>query len=177
MTLPVIVFCIVSAQRLSELVLARSNYRWALQHGGREVGGDHYWLFIVLHTGWLVSFLLECHLRETAVPSFWPLLLAMIALAQILRYWAIRSLGRHWNTRIVVFEGCSTIQSGPYRYLKHPNYIAVAVELFAIPALLGAWYSAIFFSAANAALLLGVRIPVEEQARAAVDGMADREDG
>jgi methyltransferase len=176
MTLTIIVLSIVLVQRLSELVLARSNYRWAMQHGGREVGKDHYWLFIVLHGGWLVSFLMESHLRETSSPSIWPLLLAMIALAQILRYWAIRTLGKQWNTRIVVFERISTIRSGPYRYLKHPNYVAVALELFAIPALLGAWYSAIFFSAVNAALLLGIRIPAEEQALATGQSRADREE-
>lgn len=176
MTLPVIVVSIVLVQRLSELMLARRNYRWALQHGGTEVGGNHYWLFIVLHGGWLVSFFGECSFRETSVPPFWPLLLAMIAIAQILRYWAIRSLGRHWNTRIVVFEGLTAIKSGPYRYLKHPNYIAVALELFAIPALLGAWYSAIFFSAVNALLLLGIRVPLEEQALEAADSRAVREE-
>ena len=80
MTLPVIVLSIVLVQRLSELVLARRNYRWALKNGGREVGGDHYWLFIALHGGWLASFFLECNLRETPVPEFWPLLLTMIGL-------------------------------------------------------------------------------------------------
>ncbi len=177
MTLPVIVLSIVVVQRLSELVLARRNFRWALQHGGTEVGADHYWFFIVLHSGWLASFFLECSFRETSVPPLWPLLLAMIVLAQILRYWAIRSLGKHWNTRIVVFKNFSAIRSGPYRYLKHPNYVAVAVELFAIPALLGAWYSAIFFSAVNAALLLGIRIPMEEQVLKAAESRAKREEG
>ena len=164
MTLPVIAVIIVAAQRLGELLLAGRNYRWAMRHGAREVGAGHYWLFIVLHGGWLVSLFLECLVREPTAPSWWPLPAVMLALAQILRYWAIRALGKRWNTRIVVFPGRAVVRSGPYRYLKHPNYIAVAIELFSLPALLGAWCTALLFTVLNGALLLLVRIPVEERA-------------
>lgn len=164
MTLLAIVLSIVIIQRLSELLLARRNYAWAMRHGGREFGADHYWLFVVLHSVWLVSLSFECLLRQPSVSPWWPLLLGLIILAQIVRYWAISSLGKRWNTRIVVFKTMAVVKSGPYRYMNHPNYLAVAIEIFSIPALLGAWYSAVAFSIANAALLLLVRIPAEEGA-------------
>ncbi|NNF46286.1 MAG: hypothetical protein HKN69_05910 [Desulfofustis sp.] len=164
MTLLVLVLTIVVAQRLSELVLARRNYRWAMHHGGTEYGADHYWLFVVLHTLWLASMALESLIRQPPVPTWWPIFLTLIVVAQVLRYWAITALGRYWNTRIVIFDRMTRVQSGPYRYLRHPNYVAVVLEIAAIPALLGAWYTALLFSIANGALLLLIRIPAEERA-------------
>ena len=159
-----IVITIVVIQRLSELLLARKNYRWAISHGGVEIGAGHYWLFFVLHGGWLLSLVIECLFLSPQPSSWWPYFLVMVITAQFLRYWAIATLGYRWNTRIIVFDRMSAIDSGPYRYLKHPNYIAVALEIFFIPALLGAWYSAIFFTVLNALLLLLIRIPIEERA-------------
>jgi methyltransferase len=164
MMLVSIAVIVVIAQRVGELALARRNFNRAMRCGGKEFGANHYWLFWALHLGWLVSFTLECLIRQPPVSSLWPLLLFLAIFAQVLRYWAILSLGHCWNTRIVVFDGMSRVKSGPYRYFKHPNYLAVALELMVIPALLGAWYSALAFSIANAALLLFVRIPAEEQA-------------
>jgi methyltransferase len=164
MTPLVIILSIVIIQRLSELVLAKRNYNWAMQRGGKEFGAGHYWLFWVLHTTWIFSLALECLIRQPPFPRLWPVFLFLVVVAQILRYWAIRSLGRCWNTRIVVFNGMCQVEKGPYQYFKHPNYVAVAIEIAAIPALLGAWYSALFFSIVNAALLLIIRIPQEQHA-------------
>lgn len=164
MKLLTIVVMVVIVQRLSELVVARRNYNWAMRHGGREFGAGHYWLFIVLHAGWLVSLTLESYILPTTVPALWPLLLCLILGAQVLRYWTISSLGRCWNTRIVLFPGMTRISSGPFNYFKHPNYLAVVIEIAAVPAILGAWYSSVFFSILNGALLLLVRIPAEERA-------------
>jgi methyltransferase len=164
MTLLALVLTIVIVQRLSELALARKNYHWAMRHGGREYGADHYWLFIVLHTLWLVCMALEVLILQPPVPPWWPFFLALIMAAQFLRYWAITTLGRCWNTRIVIFDQMAKIQSGPYRYLRHPNYVAVAIEIAAIPALVGAWYTALIFSIANGVMLLLIRIPAEELA-------------
>ena len=164
MILLAFVLTIVIAQRLSELVLARRNYRWAMHHGGTEYGADHYWLFVVLHSLWLVCMALECLIRQPSVPTWWPIFLALIVVAQILRYWAITTLGHCWNTRIVIFDQMTRVQSGPYRYLRHPNYVAVVLEIAAIPALVGAWYTALLFSIANGILLLLFRIPAEERA-------------
>ena len=164
MTLLALVLTIVVVQRLSELVLARRNYRWAINHGGREYGADHYWLFVALHSLWLVCMALEYLILQPPVPTWWPFCLALIVVAQVLRYWVITTLGRCWNTRIVVFDQMARVQSGPYRYLRHPNYVAVALEIAAIPALVGAWYTALLFSIANGLLLLLIRIPAEERA-------------
>ena len=164
MTLLVIILSIVIIQRVTELVLAKRNYDWAMQRGGKEFGADHYWLFWVLHMSWMLSLTLECLTLQPTLPELWPIFLLFVFIAQILRYWAIRSLGRCWNTRIVIFNGMSQIKHGPYRYFKHPNYLAVAIEIAAIPALLGAWYSALFFSIVNVALLLAIRIPQEQRA-------------
>ena len=164
MTLLALVLTIVIVQRLSELALARRNYRWAMRHGGREYGADHYWLFIVLHSLWLVSVALESMFLQPSIPNWWPFFLALILAAQLLRYWAITTLGNCWNTRIVIFDQMPLVRTGPYRYLRHPNYVAVALEIAAIPALVGAWYTALLFSIANGALLLLIRIPAEERA-------------
>jgi methyltransferase len=164
MILPAVVLTIVVVQRVSELILARRNFRWALRHGGREYGAGHYWLFVVLHTLWLVSMALESLILQPQVPTWWSIFLFLIVAAQILRYWAIMTLGRCWNTRIVIFDQMPRVLSGPYRYLRHPNYIAVVLEIAAIPALLGAWCTALLFTIANGALLLLIRIPAEERA-------------
>lgn len=155
---------ILIGQRLTELALAKKNYRWALRHSGREYDADHYWLFIALHSLWMIAMIIEYLFLQPRLANWWPLFLGLIVAAQILRYWAIGTLGRCWNTRIVIFAEMSRMTSGPYRYFKHPNYLAVAIEIFAFPAFLGAWYTALIFSIANAALLLLVRIPEEERA-------------
>ncbi|MEJ2137501.1 MAG: isoprenylcysteine carboxylmethyltransferase family protein [Desulfofustis sp.] len=164
MTILTLLLTILIGQRLTELALAKRNYRWAMRHGGREYGADHYWLFVVLHSLWMLAIVLECLILQPRLAAWWPLFLVLIAAAQILRYWAIGTLGRCWNTRIVIFDEMSRKTSGPYRYFRHPNYLAVALEIFALPAFLGAWYTALIFSIANAALLLLIRIPEEERA-------------
>ena len=151
-------------QRLSELAVSRRNYRWALQQGGREYGADHYWLFVVLHTLWIVAFNLEWLLRKPTIAKLWPFLLVLILVAQVIRYWAIITLGRRWNTRIMVIKALPLVKSGPYRFFKHPNYLAVILEIAAIPAFIGAWYTAIIFSIVNGVLLFFIRIPAEERA-------------
>jgi methyltransferase len=93
-------------------------------------------------------------------------MLALALAAQVLRYWAIRTLGPRWNVRVIVVPGAPVVTGGPYRFLRHPNYVAVVVEGFAIPLIHGAWGTALVFSAANA-LLLVVRIRCEERALAA----------
>ena len=158
-----LVVTIVVVQRLSELLLANRNYRWAMRHGGREYGADHYWLFVLLHSLWLICLVAETQILQPPVPALWPLWLVLIAAAQLLRYWAIATLGRCWNTRIIVFDGMPRVTSGPYRYLRHPNYVAVVLEIAAIPMLVGGWYTALLFTVANGALLLVVRIPAEER--------------
>jgi methyltransferase len=154
----------VAAQRLAELALAARNRRWLLARGAREYGAGHYPLFVLLHTGWLAGWLAEGLVRGGGPGTAWALWLGLFLAGQSLRYWCIVSLGRRWNTRILVLPGVPPVRRGPYRFLRHPNYLAVSVELLCGPLIFGAWLTALAAGAANAWLLLAVRIPAEEQA-------------
>ncbi len=154
---------LVGLQRLFELRLSRRNERRVRARGGVERGSEHYPVMVVLHVSWLVCTLVEGLLRGPAFPAYWPLPLAGFLLVQPLRYWAIFSLGEYWNTRVLVVPGAKPVRRGPYRYLRHPNYVVVAVEVLTFPFIFGAWITALVFSVLNAALLL-VRIRTENRA-------------
>jgi methyltransferase len=96
----------------------------------------------------------------------WPMLAVVLA-AQALRWWCIVTLGNQWNTRVIVVPGLPLVSAGPYRWLRHPNYLAVALEVAALPLVHTAWVTAVLFTSANAAVL-SVRIRVEERALATV---------
>lgn len=155
---------LVLAQRLVELRLARRNEAWARSRGALEHGRAHYPLFIVLHAGWIAGLTLEALALGPALAPGWPWFLGAYLIAQAGRAWAIASLGPYWNTRILVVPGHPLVRSGPYRFLRHPNYLVVAIELAAGPLVFGAWRTALIASLLNAALLLLVRIPAEEHA-------------
>jgi methyltransferase len=154
----------IAVQRAAELRLARRNERRARSRGAIEHGAGHYPAFFVLHAGWLAGWLIEAWLRGPAVASTWPVWLSLVGVAEALRYWAIATLGPRWNTRILVVPGEPLVRRGPYRYLRHPNYLAVVIELAAVPLVFGAWMTAFAASALNAVLLLAIRIPAEERA-------------
>lgn len=151
-------------QRGLELRLARRNETVARAEGAREFGARHYPAFFVLHGGWLLAWPAEAIARGLALAPGWPMWLALFAGAQLLRYWAITSLGRRWNTRVLVVPGLAPVRRGPYRFLAHPNYVAVVVELAAVPMIFGATTVTIAASLVNLVLLLGVRIPCETAA-------------
>lgn len=151
-------------QRGLELRIAKRNEAAVRSRGAREFGAGHYPAFFVLHGAWLVAWPIEATLRGLALHPLWPLWLALFAAAQALRYWAISSLGERWNTRVLVLPGEPPIVRGPYRFLAHPNYVAVIVELAVVPLLFGAYGTAIVASVVNAALLFGIRIPCETAA-------------
>ena len=120
---------------------------------------------VAMHALWLLSTLVEGLLRRADVPALWPVPMTLFLLAQLLRYWAILSLGDYWNTRVLIVPGTTLVRRGPYRYLRHPNYVVVAVEITTLPLIFGAWVTALVFSALNAALLY-VRIKTENRALA-----------
>src|SRR3954447_4773471 len=159
-----ILLAAVALERLAELVVARRNAAWSRAGGGREYGAGHYPVMVVLHTGLLVGALLEAGLADRPfLPLLgWPML-ALVLAAQGLRWWCIATLGHQWNTRIIVVPGLPRISSGPYRFLPHPNYLAVAVEGAALPLVHSAWVTAVFFTIANA-ILLRARIATEDAA-------------
>lgn len=150
-------------QRVAELRVAKRNERIMRSRGAVEAGAAHYPAIVALHSVWFIGMIAEIVLLTRAVSPFWPAFLLIFLLAQGLRYWAIRSLGTWWNTRILVVPGGRTSRRGPYRYMKHPNYLAVVLELFTLPALYGAYLTAITASIINA-ILLRVRIRTEERA-------------
>ena len=167
MAILVFAVALVAVQRLFELVLARRNERRARARGAVERGQKHYPLIVVLHTLWLVSTLVEGLLRSPDFPGLWSIPLALFLLVQPLRYWAIFSLGESWNTKILVVPGAKAVERGPYRYLNHPNYVVVVVEILTFPLIFGAWITALVFTVLNAALL-SVRIREENRALAEI---------
>ncbi len=155
---------LVGLERLAELVVSNRNARWSLERGGVESGQRHYLFMVVLHTGLLVGAVVEVWVRR---PGFIPALgytaLVLVICSQALRWWCIATLGRQWNTRVIVVPGLAVVRRGPYRILPHPNYVAVVIEGVALPLVHTAWITAVVFTVLNAALLT-VRIRVENRA-------------
>jgi len=152
---------LVVLQRLAELVLAARNTGRLRAAGAFEIDARGYPAFVLLHGGWLVS--LALFVPATAPPS-WPLL-AVYAVLQLGRVWVIASLGRHWTTRLIVLPGAPLVRRGPYRFVRHPNYLIVAAEIAVLPLAFGAVAIAVAFSIANL-LLVVRRIAIEERALA-----------
>ena len=152
---------LVVLQRLAELVLAARNTSRLRAAGAFELDARGYPAFVLLHGGWLVS--LALLVPATAPPS-WPLL-AVYAVLQLGRVWILASLGRRWTTRIIVLPGAPLVRRGPYRFVRHPNYLIVAAEIAVLPLAFGAVAIAIVFSLANLALVAR-RIAIEERALA-----------
>ena len=154
----------VGAERVAELVVSERNRRWSLARGGVESGARHYPAMVLLHTGLLVGAVVEVLVAHRPFLPWlgWPMV-ALVVLAQALRWWCIATLGRQWCTRVVVVPGLRVVAGGPYRWLRHPNYLAVVVEGLALPLVHTAWVTAVAFTAANA-LLLRTRVAVEEAA-------------
>ncbi|MFB3903350.1 MAG: isoprenylcysteine carboxyl methyltransferase family protein [Acidobacteriota bacterium] len=160
----VVLAIVIGTERMLELRLAGRNRRLILARGGQECGQSHYRWVILLHSAWFVAWLAEAFARGPHLPGLWPVWLALFLLAEALRYWCITTLGVRWNTRILVIPGAPLVRSGPYRWLRHPNYLAVVTDLFAVPMIFNAWITALAFTVLNLALLLFVRIPAEEKA-------------
>jgi methyltransferase len=154
-----------AAERIVELVLSARHARAAFARGGVEYGRAHFPALVALHVGLLLACAAEVVLGGRPFLPWlgWPML-ALVLLSQALRYWCIVTLGQQWNTRVIVVPGAGRVSGGPYRFLPHPNYVAVVVEGVALPLVYTAWITALVFTVVNAVLLVGVRIPVEERA-------------
>lgn len=153
----------VAVERLAELVLSRRHAAWALERGGVESGAGHYPVMVVLHSGLLLGALAEVWLSGRDFVSWGWLMVALVAGSQALRWWCIATMGPRWNTRVIVIPGMPLVTSGPYRWLSHPNYLAVVVEGAALPLVHQAWWTAGVFTLANVALL-SRRLRVENAA-------------
>jgi methyltransferase len=153
---------VLALQRGGELVLSRRNLRHLASRGAREYGARHFPMFVVLHALYPVALVADVWRGARPGPG-WPLWLAVWIGAQALRLAAIATLGERWNVRIVVVPGEPPVRRGIYRWLAHPNYLAVALEFVAAPLMFGAWGTALGASLANV-LAMAVRIPAEERA-------------
>ena len=155
---------LVGLERVAELVVSKRNAAWAFARGAVETGQRHYPVMVVLHTGLLLGALAEVWLLDRPfVPLLGWTMLALVVASQALRWWCIATLGRQWNTRVIVVPGMPLVERGPYRWFSHPNYVAVVVEGIALPLVHTAWLTALVFTLANA-VLLTVRIRSEEGA-------------
>jgi methyltransferase len=154
----------IGIERLIELIVSKRNARWAFAQGGKEFGHNHYPVMVMLHIALLLGCVIEVWALHRPFTAWlgWPML-ALVALSQALRWWCVTTLGRQWNTLVIVVPQAPLVRRGPYRWLHHPNYVAVVAEGVALPLVHTAWLTAACFTLANA-LLLTVRIRVENKA-------------
>ncbi|GAB3582887.1 isoprenylcysteine carboxyl methyltransferase family protein [Leifsonia lichenia] len=170
MILYMILVLATGGERIAELIVSSRNAAWSFARGGVEFGKGHFPPMVALHTGLLLACLAEVWFgNRPFIPWLgWPMLVLVLA-SQALRWWCIAALGPRWNTRVIIVRDLPLVTRGPYRWLKHPNYVAVVVEGFALPLVHTAWITAIAFTVLNAVLLLAVRIPCENRALASVE--------
>ncbi|GED15256.1 isoprenylcysteine carboxyl methyltransferase family protein [Aneurinibacillus migulanus] len=156
------VFMLLIVQRLLELRVAKRNQMWMESRGGIEIGEEHYRWIVMLHIGFFLSMWIETSTRGYPVSDWWPLIACALLIVQFIRYWAITSLGPYWNTRIIFMPGAQVVKQGPYRFMRHPNYTVVILELALIPLLFEAYATLVLFSMLNAWMLFH-RIRIEER--------------
>ena len=147
--------------RIAELYVARRNEKWMVQNGAVEYGKKHYPFIIALHSLFFVSLIIEYSMQQT--PSFSLIFLLIYLLLIAFKVWIIASLGKFWNTKIFRIQNYPLINKGPYKYIKHPNYIIVIAEIALIPLIFQLYYTALIFTLLNA-IMLSVRIKEENLA-------------
>ena len=156
----ILIFVII--QRLVELFIAKRNEKLMRVKGAYEVGASHYKFMILLHASFFVSFLVEVvFFKSVFTPHSW--LFVIFLFLQLLRIWCLVSLGTFWNTKIIVLPGANVVVKGPYKLIRHPNYLVVCLEIAVLPLMFEAYVTAICFTILNL-IMLSVRIPIEEKA-------------
>lgn len=165
----------VGVERLIEMAVSTRNARWSFDQGGVEYGKAHFPPMVALHTALLLGCLAEVWIGDRPfIPWLGVPMLVLVFASQGLRWWCISVLGRRWNTRIIIVPGLKLVAKGPYRFLKHPNYVAVIVEGIALPLVYTGWITALVFTILNAILLFRFRIPAENRALASLPGSSGR---
>lgn len=158
--------CLMIIQRLIELLIATNNERWIKKRGGVEIGQTHYKWFIWLHILFFIAMIIESQVKFInsggLLSIYWYFCLGFVV-AQLGRIWCIYSLGRFWNTKIIILPKVALIKKGPYKYVKHPNYIIVFIELLFMPLIFGLFITATIFPFLHL-LLLTIRVPLEDEA-------------
>jgi methyltransferase len=152
----------VAATRLVELGISQRRRRALAARGVAPVAERHFAAMVLLHTGILVGALAEAWLtRRPLIPALASCALALVVAANALRWWVIATLGPHWNVRVMSSLGLGVVTGGPFRWIRHPNYLAVFVELAALPLIHGAYVTALVGAAAHC-WVLRQRIRIEE---------------
>lgn len=154
-------FCAVIAQRLLELKLASANARYIRSLGGYEVGAEHYPQIVSLHIAFFAFLLSEFFIRSPEAQLAMAVAAVIFLLLQAVRMWCILSLGPYWNTRIFVVPNMQPVRKGPYRWMRHPNYLVVTLEMLVFPLMFGCVLTALIFPMLNITLLRK-RIAAEE---------------
>jgi len=152
------IMAFVTLQRLSELVIAKRNTARLMAAGAREVGGEHYPVMVAMHSAWLAALWFTVGGRPLSLPF-----LAIFAVLQLLRVWVLATLGPRWTTRIIVTPDAPLVKRGPFRFVRHPNYMVVTAEIAVLPLTFGLVGIALLFTVLNAAMLT-VRIRAENRA-------------
>ena len=163
MTFFIIFITVVIVQRISELILAKKNEKYLKSNGAVEYDKKGYKYIVLMHNLFFISVITEFVFLGRQLNEYWQVLLIIFICTQVLRYWAIFTLGKRWNTKILVLPNTEPIRSGLYKHLKHPNYIAVIIEIVIIPLLFSCYYTAVVFSILNL-IVLQRRIRIEEEA-------------
>ena len=163
MTYFIIFLSIIIIQRISELILSKKNEDYLRSRGAIEYDKEGYKYIVLMHNLFFISVITEFVFLERQLNEYWQVLLIIFICTQLLRYWAIFTLGKRWNTKILVLPNSEPIRSGVYKYLKHPNYIAVIIEIAVIPLFFSCYYTAVVFSIINL-IVLKRRIRIEEEA-------------
>lgn len=169
-----VLIAILAIERLVELAVSRRHQRRLAARGAYEVGRGHYPVMVALHTGLLLAAPAEVLAFDRPfLPWLGVPMLALVVATTLMRWWVISLLGDRWTIRVWVLPGAPLVTGGPYRWLRHPNYLGVAVEVFALPLVHTAWWTALVFGLANL-WLLAHRIRVEDRAlrRAVAEGTA-----
>lgn len=157
----IILLALLTAERLGEVIIAARNTHALIAQGAQEAGASHYPWMVTMHAAWLVGL----WWLAPGQPVNW-ILVAVAVVLQAGRYWVIATLGGRWTTRIIVLPGIPPVAGGPYRFVRHPNYVIVVLEIALVPLTFGLWQMALIFTALNAAMLT-VRIRAENRALAA----------
>ena len=162
MTFFIIFLSIIIIQRISELILSKKNEQYLKSNGAIEYDKRGYKYIVLMHNLFFISVITEFVFLGKQLNEYWQVLLIIFICTQLLRYWAIFTLRKRWNTKILVLPNTEPIRSGLYKYLKHPNYIAVIIEIAIIPLLFSCYYTAVVFSILNL-IVLKRSIRIEEK--------------
>ena len=160
----ILIFVATMIERVIEIFVSQKNTQWSLSRGGVEYGANHYKWMVLMHASFFVCMVTEYLIFGNNLPPFVHVLAILLAVfCQGLRWWIIVTLGRQWNTRVIVVPGLDRIRIGPFQYVDHPNYIVVAAEIFILPLIFGSWRTSLVFSILNAQMMR-IRLGVENQA-------------